>query len=68
MILTNRNLLVTVVATAFVAITAGFGIAGSQSGATQTVAAPDSVETFVYFPGQYPLDPQLQVSEHIQSF
>jgi hypothetical protein len=68
MILTNRNLLVVVAATAFVAITAGFGIAGSQSGATQTAAEPATVETFVYFPGQYVLNAPNEVNDHIQAF
>ena len=65
--LTKSNLLVAVAAT-FVGITAGLGVAGTQSSPQQVAEAPASAETFVYFPSQYELNATAQAGEHIQAF
>ena len=65
---TTRNFLIGMAAPAIVAASAGFVAAGTQSGAKQVVAAPASMETFVYFPAQYALNAPNHVNEHIQAF
>ena len=66
--LIDRRFLIAVTAAAFVATSAGFGIAESQSSAERADAAPASAESFVYFPAQYTLSAPYTMSEHLQAF
>ena len=65
---TKDYFLIGMIVAAGLALSFTFGSADGGSGSSRAAVVAPSVESFVYFPAQYPLDAHSQVNEHIQAF